>query len=79
MSIGEQPGFGFGRPGQMISGELKLTKSSMKPGEPIEGQFDLRIVEMRGGMMDRFGGRGRGRSRGAGSRDRRARRSSRPD
>ena len=58
VSFGEQQGFGFGRSGQMIEGELNLGKSGTDEGAEIEGNFDARLVELRGGMMDR-GRRGR--------------------
>ena len=37
----------------MIQGTLTLDKSGTDDGAEIAGEFDARIVELHGGMMDR--------------------------
>jgi hypothetical protein len=44
--------------GRIASGKLTLAKAGMKPGDAVEGEFELKISETRGGFM---GGRGFGR------------------
>ena len=39
--------------GQILDGELKLAKAGVKDGDAVEGEFTLRVVESRGGFMDR--------------------------
>jgi hypothetical protein len=46
--------------GRSVSGTLKLSKAGMNAGDAVEGAFDLKIVETRGGFKDRRGGCGRG-------------------
>jgi hypothetical protein len=61
LSAGARGRFGFGPPGQMIAGTLDLSSTGTKDGDTIAGNFQLSIVEMHGGMMDRMrrGNRGR--------------------
>jgi hypothetical protein len=51
---GEQPMFGFSPDTQMIRGQLKLTKASETVSEAVQGEFDLQIVELHGGLFDQF-------------------------
>jgi hypothetical protein len=45
--------------GRVASGKLTLAKAGMKAGDAVEGEFELKIAETRGGFMDRRGfGRG---------------------
>jgi spore coat protein CotH len=44
--------------GRIVEGKLTLAKAGMSAGDVVEGAFDLKIAETRGGFMDR--GRGRG-------------------
>jgi hypothetical protein len=41
--------------GPLVDGKLTLTKVGTDPTDPVEGEFDVKIVEMRGGFMDRRG------------------------
>jgi hypothetical protein len=54
LSVGSGRGFGFGPPGQMIAGTLDLSSTGTKDGDLIVGSFQLSIVEMHGGIMDRM-------------------------
>jgi hypothetical protein len=45
--------------GRVASGKLTLAKAGMKPGDAVEGEFELKIAETRGGFMG-GGGFGRG-------------------
>jgi spore coat protein CotH len=54
-------GGGFFMPfgGRVVEGKLTLAKAGMNAGDAVEGNFDLKIAETRGGFMDRGrGGRG---------------------
>jgi hypothetical protein len=45
--------------GRVVEGKLTLAKAGMNAGDAVEGEFDLKIAETRGGFMDRArGGRG---------------------
>jgi spore coat protein CotH len=45
--------------GGIVQGNLTLGKAGTKPGDAVEGEFDLKVAETRGGFMDRRGfGRG---------------------
>jgi spore coat protein CotH len=48
--------------GRIVQGNLTLAKAGTKPGDAVEGEFDLKVAETRGGFMDRrgFGRGGRG-------------------
>lgn len=48
--------------GRIVQGNLSLAKAGTKPGDAVEGEFDLKVAETRGGFMDRrgFGRGGRG-------------------
>jgi hypothetical protein len=55
-SLAEGPGGGnffmpFG--GRVVEGKLTLAKVGMNAGDAIEGDFELKIAETRGGFMDR--------------------------
>jgi spore coat protein CotH len=50
--------------GRVIEGQLTLAKVGINTGDAIEGEFDLKIAETRGGFMDR-----RADGRGAARRD----------
>jgi hypothetical protein len=54
--------------GRVVAGKLTLAKAGMNAGDAVEGDFDVKIAETRGGFMDRRGGPGRG---GRGSFERR--------
>jgi hypothetical protein len=41
--------------GRVVEGKLTLDKAGMQPDDAVEGQFDLKIAETRGGFMDRRG------------------------
>jgi hypothetical protein len=58
LAEGEGGGMPFG--GRVVTGKLTLAKVGMKAGDAVEGEFDLRIAETRGGFMDRGGGWRRG-------------------
>lgn len=59
---GQQAGFGFPPMGsKMIRGQMTLTKASVQSGEELQGEFDLQVVEMRGGFFDQFREMGGGR------------------
>ena len=45
--------------GRVVEGKLTLAHAGMKSGDKVEGDFDLKIAETRGGFMNR-GGPGRG-------------------
>jgi hypothetical protein len=48
--------------GRSVTGTLTLAKAGMNSDDAVEGKFDLKIVETRGGFMDRRpGGRGAAR------------------
>jgi spore coat protein CotH len=46
--------------GRSVAGTLTLAKAGMNADDAVEGAFDVKIVESRGGFMDRRGGFGRG-------------------
>jgi spore coat protein CotH len=47
-------GFGLNPAGmRMIDGQIRLVEASTAPGQPVTGEFDVRIVEMHGGFFDR--------------------------
>jgi spore coat protein CotH len=46
--------------GRVLQGVLTLAKVGTKTGDQVEGEFDVKVVEPRGGFMDRVGGRARG-------------------
>lgn len=46
------PGFGFGFGGPMLSGTIELTDGGTESGDAIAGDFDVRIVKIRGGGME---------------------------
>lgn len=54
-SLREGPGR-FGFPGQMLTGTLQLTSGGTNEGDEISGAFDMKVVEMRGGMFDQMRG-----------------------
>ena len=49
------PGGNFFMPfgGRVVEGRLTLAKAGMNPGDAVEGEFDLKIAETRGGFMSR--------------------------
>lgn len=50
----------FGNPAmKSITGSLKLTKSGVETGSQLVGDFDLKVIQLRGGM---FGARPRAKS-----------------
>lgn len=49
---------GFGGTRLSIIGRLRLIKTGQKPGEEVAGEFDLSVVESRGGFASRNGQRG---------------------
>ncbi|MEX2138321.1 MAG: CotH kinase family protein [Pirellulales bacterium] len=63
LAEGETGGNGF-MPfgGRVVAGKLTLAKVGMNTGDAVEGEFDLKVAETRGGFMDRRGG-GRGAAR----------------
>jgi hypothetical protein len=51
-------GGGFFMPfggGRVVEGKLTLAKAGMNAGDAVEGEFDLKVAETRGGFMNRFG------------------------
>lgn len=69
-SSGGNRGFGgFGGTRLSIVGELRLTQTGQKPGEQVAGEFNLSVVENRGGFAsrnNRRSSRGRGTQSGPG-------------
>ncbi len=57
LADGDAAGFAFGPfgGGRVAEGKLTLAKVGMNAGDPVEGQFDLKIAETRGGFFDRRG------------------------
>jgi spore coat protein CotH len=55
---GANPFMPFG--GRGVAGTLTLAQVGMNPDDAVKGKFDVKIVETRGGFMDRRGGFGRG-------------------
>ena len=44
---------GFRRQGQSVRGGIKLTELGSEHGDPVSGEFEVKILETRGGFMDR--------------------------
>lgn len=50
---GEASGGFMPMAGSSVEGSLTLTKAGKNPGDDVEGQFDVKIVEVHGGFFDR--------------------------
>ena len=46
-------GFGMPAGGRTIAGTIAFEKLGMRPGDPIQATFDLKLSELRGGFMNR--------------------------